>query len=49
MLATKILQMIDKKLDNFKHWGCDFNCVKQLCNCKNKNPVCRYMCYKLSS
>ena len=29
MLATKILQLTDKNLDNFKHWGCDFNCVKQ--------------------
>ena len=34
MFLTKILQLIDKNLDNFKHWGCDFNCAKQQCYCK---------------
>ena len=47
MLATKILQMNDKNLDNFKHWVCDFNCVKQPCNCENIDLVTRYVCYKL--
>ena len=32
LFMTKILEMIEKHLDNFKHWGCDFNCVKQPCN-----------------
>ena len=49
MLATKVIQMIDKNLDNFKHWVCDFNCAEQPCNCDNKNPVSRYVCYKLYS
>ena len=45
MLVNKIVQMIDKSLDIFKHWGCDFSCVKQPCNCDNKDPVSRYVCY----
>ena len=49
MFITKILQIIDKKFDKFKHWGFDFNCVKQPCNCENNNPVIRYVCYKLPS
>ena len=47
MLMSKILQLIDKNLENFKHWGCDFNCVKQPCYCKNNHPVWRNVCYKL--
>ena len=47
MFATKIIQRIDKNRDNFKHWGCDFNCVKRSCYCKNNNPLCRYVCYRL--
>ena len=49
MFMTKILQLIVEKLDNFKHWGGDFNCGKQSCNCKIINPVCRHVCYKLYS
>ena len=49
MLMNKILQLIDRNLDNFKQWGCDFNCVNQPCNCENNNPVTRYVCYKLYS
>ena len=49
MFTTKILQLIVKNLDNFKHRGCDFNCVKQPCNCGKNNPVIRYVCYKLNS
>ena len=49
MFINKILQLIDRNLDNFKHWGCDFNCVNQPCNCENNNPVTRYVCYKLYS
>ena len=48
-LATKILQLIDKNLDNFKHWGCNFNSVKQPCNCENNIPVTRYVFLKLYS
>ena len=44
-----MLQLIDKNFDNFKHWGCDFTCVKQPCNCDNKNPVSSYVCYKFIS
>ena len=49
MFMTKILQLIDKNLDTSKHWGYDFNCVKQPCNCEKNNPVTRYVCYKLYS
>ena len=49
MFITKILQPIDKNFDKFKHWGCEFNCVKQPCDCENKKPVSRYVCYKLHS
>ena len=49
MLATEILPMIDKNLDNFKYCGCDFNCVKQLYKCDNKGTVSRYVCYNLCS
>ena len=49
MFITKLLQLIDKNPDNFKHWGCDFNCVKSPYKFRNTNPVCRYMCHKLYS
>ena len=45
-LTTKTLQLIDKNLDKFEHWDCDFNCVKSPCYCKNINLVCRYVYYK---
>ena len=47
MIATRKLQMIYNSLDNFKHWFCDFNCVKQPCTGDIKDPVSRYLCYKL--
>ena len=47
MFINKILQLIDKDLDNFKQWGCDFNCLEQPWNCTNNNPVTKYVCYKL--
>ena len=28
MLVSKFLQIIDKNPDNFKDWGCQFNCIK---------------------
>ena len=48
MIATKILQQIDKNFDNFKHLACEYNCLdlNRLRNCKNTNPVTRYVCYK---
>ena len=49
MLLNKILQLIDKNLNNFKHWGCEFNCVDQPYKCENNNPVTRHVCYKLYS
>ena len=49
MLASKILQSIDKNPVNFKYWGCQINCVKSTCHCKNNNPATRYVCYKLYS
>ena len=39
--------MINRNLDKFKHWGCDFNCVKQPCNCENEVFFTRYVCFKL--
>ena len=47
MFITKILQLIGRNLGMFKHGVCDFNCVKQPCNCENNNLVTRYVCYKL--
>ena len=47
MFMTKILQLIDKTLGSFKHWGCEFFFVKPPCYCKNFNPVTRNVCYKL--
>ena len=49
MFITKILQLIDKNLDNFEQWGTDIKCVKFPCYCKIINPVCRYVCYKFYS
>ena len=51
MIATKILQQIDKNFDNFKHLACEYNCLDSnwIRNCKNTNPVTRYICYKLYS
>ena len=46
MFKTKILQLIDKDLDNSKHWGCNFNCLEQPWCCEDNNPVTRYICYK---
>ena len=47
MFINKILQLIDKDLNNFKHWGCEFNCLEEPWNCVNTNPVTRYVCYNL--
>ena len=51
MIATKISQQIDKNFDSFKHLACEYNCLdlNRIRNCKNTNPVTRYVCYKLYS
>ena len=49
MFINKILQLIDKDINNFKHWGCNFNCLKEPWKCNNTNPVTRFVCYKLYS
>ena len=51
MIATKILQQIDKNFDSFKHLACEYNCLdlNRIRNCKNTNPVTRYICYILYS
>ena len=51
ILATKLLYQIDKNFDNFKHLACEYNCldIDRIRNCKNTNPVTRYICYKLYS
>ena len=51
MIATKILQQIDKIFDNFRHLVCEYNCldVNRIRNCKNTNPVTRYIGYELYS
>ena len=50
-IATKFLQQIYKNFDNFKHLACEYNCLdlNRIRNCKNTNPVTRYVCYKLYS
>ena len=47
MFINKILQLIDKDINNFKHWGCDFSCYEQPWKCRNNIPVTKYVCYKL--
>ena len=49
MFINKILQLIDKDINTFKHWGCDFNCLEQPWKCESINPVTRFVCYKLYS
>ena len=51
MIATELLQQIDKNFDTFKHLACEYNCLdlNRIRNCKNTNPVTRYICYKLYS
>ena len=49
MIATKLLYQIDKNFDSFKHLACEYNCLDRIRNCKNTNPVTRYICYKLYS
>ena len=51
MIATKMLQQIDKNFDSFKHLACEYNCLdlNRIRNCKNTNPITRYICYKLYS
>ena len=51
MIATKMLQQIDKNFNSFKHLACEYNCLdlNRIRNCKNTNPVTRYICYNLSS
>ena len=51
MIATKILQQIDKNFDNFKHLACEYNCLdlNRIRSCENTNPVTRYICYKFYS
>ena len=47
MLMTKILQLIDKKVNNFKDCGCKINCVKSSWFCTNKDLVTRYVCFEI--
>ena len=47
MFINKILQLIDKVPNNFRHWGCNFNCLEEPWNCRNSNPVTKYVCHKL--
>ena len=47
MLMTNILQLIDRKPDFFKEWGCKFNCVKSPCYRENNDPITRYVCFKV--
>ena len=47
MFINKLFQLIDKDIENFKHWGCDFNCLEEPWKCKKNNPVTKYVCYKL--
>ena len=49
MFIYKIIQLIDKDINNFKLWGCDFNCLEEPWKCKNSNPDTKYVCYKLYS
>ena len=51
MLATKLLYQIDKNFDNFKHLACEYDCldIDRIGNCKNTNPITRYICYKFYS
>ena len=49
MFIKKILQLIDKAVNNFKRWGCDFNCLEEPWKCRNNNPFIKYVCYKLYS
>ena len=45
MIATKMLQQIDKNFDNFKHLACEYNCIdlNRIRNCKNTNPITIYI------
>ena len=51
MITTKILYQIYKNFDNFKHLACEYTCldINRIRNCKNTNPVSRYICYNLYS
>ena len=51
MIATEMLQQIDKNFDSFKHLACKYICLdlNRIRNCKNTNPITRYICYKLYS
>ena len=51
MIASKIVQEIDKNFDSFKYLACEYNCIdlNRIRNCKSTNPVTRYICYKLYS
>ena len=45
MLITEELKSTDKNPDNFKDWGCQFNCFNFPSYCKY-SPVSRYACFK---
>ena len=47
MLKNKLLERIDKDFDNFKQDAQEFNCQKPPCSCKKKDPVKKYICYKM--
>ena len=49
MFINQILQIIDKDINNFKHWGCNYNCLEEPWKCNNNNTVTKYVCYKLYS
>ena len=47
MFINKILQLTDRDINNFIHWGCNFNCLEEPWKCRNNNPVTKYVCFKL--
>ena len=46
MPMTKMIEIVDEFLDNFKQYACIINCRKLPCLCKNKDPIKEDICYK---
>ena len=45
----KMLKLIDKNPDSFRNWGYKIISIKSPCDCKNSDPVTRYVCNKLQT
>ena len=47
MLMNRMLELFDKDPDSFEQYACDIICHESPCFGKKKDPVKKYICYKM--